>query len=41
MVRIVGDAGGRDGLQKLGLGRLSGQCAEVLVDQGTQGDAGK
>lgn len=38
-VRVVGDAGGGDGLQELGLRELPSQCAQVLVDEGTQRDA--
>lgn len=40
-VGVVGDAGGGDGLEELGLGELPGQRAEVLVDEGAQRDAGK
>lgn len=40
MVWVVGDAGGGDGLEELGLRELSGQSAQVLVNQGTQRDAG-
>lgn len=40
-VRVVGDAGGGDGLEELGLGELPGQGAQVLVDERTQRDAGK
>lgn len=40
-VGVVGDAGGGDGLEELGLRELPGQYAQVLVDQGAQGDAGK
>lgn len=40
-VGVVGDAGGGDGLEELGLRELPGQRAQVLVDEGTQGDSGK
>lgn len=40
-VGVVGDAGGRDGFEELGLRKLPGQSAQVLVDERTQGDAGK
>lgn len=40
-VGVVGDAGGGDGLEELGLRELPGQRAQVLVDEGTQRDAGK
>lgn len=40
-VGIVGDAGGGDGLEELGLRELPGQHAHVLVDEGAQRDAGK
>ena len=40
-VGVVGDAGGGDGLEELGLGELPGQGAEVLVDEGAQRDSGK
>lgn len=39
MVGVVGDAGGGDGLEELGLRELPGQAAQVLVDQGAQWDA--
>lgn len=39
-VGVVGDAGGGDGLEELGLGEFSGQCAQVLVDEGAKRDAG-
>lgn len=41
VVGVVGDAGGGDGLEELGLWELSGQHTQVLVNQGTQRDAGK
>lgn len=40
VVGVVGDAGGGDGLEELGLRELSGQHAQVLVYQGAQRDAG-
>lgn len=40
-VGVVWDAGGGDGLEELGLRELSGQLTHVLVDEGTQRDAGK
>lgn len=40
-VGVVGDAGGGDGLEELGLRELPGQRGQVLVDEGTQRDAGK
>lgn len=40
-VRVIWDAGGGDGLEELGLRELSGQLIHVLVDEGTQRDAGK
>lgn len=40
-VGVVGDAGGGDGLEELGLRELPGQYAQVLVDEGAQRDAGK
>lgn len=40
-VRVVWDAGGGDGLEELGLRELPGQLTHVLVDEGTQRDAGK
>lgn len=40
-VRVVWDAGGGDGLKELGLRELPGQLTHVLVDEGTQRDAGK
>lgn len=40
VVGVVGDAGGGDGLEELGLRELPGQAAQVLVDQGAQWDAG-
>lgn len=40
VVGVVGDAGGGDGLEELGLRELSGQHAQVLVYQGAQWDAG-
>jgi len=39
-VGVVGDAGGGDGLEELGLREFPGQCAQVLVDEGAQRDAG-
>lgn len=41
MVGVVGDAGGGDGLEELGLWELPSQHAQVLVDQGAQWDAGE
>lgn len=40
VVGVVGDAGGGDGLEELGLRELPGQHAQVLVYQGAQWDAG-
>lgn len=40
VVGVVGDAGGGDGLEELGLRELPGQATQVLVDQGAQWDAG-
>lgn len=40
-VWVVWDACGGDGLEELGLRELLGQYAQVLVDEGTQRDAGK
>ena len=40
-VGVVGDAGGGDGLEELGLRELPGQRAQVLVDEGAQRDAGR
>lgn len=39
VVGVVGDAGGGDGLEELGLRELPGQHAQVLVYQGAQWDA--
>lgn len=41
MVGVVGDAGGGDGLEELGLREFPGQAAQVLVDQGAEWDAGE
>lgn len=41
VVGVVGDAGGGDGLEELGLRELLGQHTQVLVNEGTQRDAGK
>lgn len=41
MVGVVGDAGGGDGLKELGLREFPGQHTQVLVDEGTQRDAGR
>ena len=40
-VGVVGDAGGGDGLQELGLRKLPGQGGQVLVDQRAQRDSGR
>lgn len=40
-VGVVWDAGGGDGFEELSLRELPRQCAQVLVDEGTQRDAGK
>lgn len=41
VVGIVRDAGGGDGLEEFCLRELSGQGAQMLVNEGAQRDAGK
>lgn len=39
-VGVVWDAGGGDGLKELGLREFLGQDTQMLVDEGTERDAG-